>query len=53
MNNLDNLRINLDVPYREKDEAKKLGAKWDPKIKKWYVPSNIRIDKFKKWIPED
>jgi hypothetical protein len=28
----------LDVPYSEKDEAKKLGARWDPKAKSWYVP---------------
>ena len=27
----------LNVPYREKDDAKALGAKWDPNIKKWYV----------------
>lgn len=27
----------LDVPYAEKDEAKKLGAKWDAEIKKWYL----------------
>ncbi len=23
-------RIYLNVPYEEKDEAKKLGARWDP-----------------------
>jgi len=30
-------KIYLAVPYEEKDEAKKLGAKWDPKRKKWFV----------------
>ena len=27
----------IDVPYAEKDEAKSLGAKWNPNLKKWYV----------------
>jgi len=33
-------RVYLDVPYVKKDEVKKLGAKWDPKKKKWYIRSN-------------
>ena len=28
----------LNVPYIEKDEAKNLGARWDPQRKKWYAP---------------
>lgn len=34
----------LNVPFREKEEAKKMGARWDPERKKWYVmvPSNVR-----------
>lgn len=28
----------LDVPFKEKDEAKALGARWDGGAKKWYVP---------------
>jgi len=33
--------IYLKVPYEEKDEAKKMGAKWDTKKKKWYItPKN-------------
>jgi len=30
-------RIYLDVPYAERESAKKRGAKWDPKKKKWWV----------------
>ena len=30
-------KIYLAVAYAQKDAAKKLGAKWDPKRKKWYV----------------
>ena len=29
-------RIHLRVPYAQKEEAKKLGAKWDPVKKTWY-----------------
>jgi hypothetical protein len=28
----------LDVPYGEKDRAKAAGARWDPKVKRWYAP---------------
>ena len=30
------LKRYINVPYIEKEEAKKLGARWDPKKKKWY-----------------
>jgi ribonuclease HI len=30
-------RIYLRVPYAQKEEAKGLGAKWDPACKKWYI----------------
>lgn len=30
----------LEVPFKEKDEAKRLGARWDPNMKKWYVCRN-------------
>ena len=32
-------RIYLNVPFAEKDAAKALGARWDAKARKWYVPS--------------
>ena len=32
-------KIYIDVPYKKKDEAKEMGAKWDSKNKKWYVTS--------------
>ena len=31
------MRLNLKVPYAEKDQAKKLGARWDAGRKLWYV----------------
>lgn len=40
----------LNVPYEEKDEAKRLGARWNPDLKKWYVPKREDYPKFHKWI---
>ena len=31
----------LNVPYEQKDVAKSLGSKWDPKRKKWYYMSSL------------
>ena len=31
-------RLYLDVPYREKNAAKALGAKWDRQERSWYIP---------------
>ena len=45
--------IILDVPFKEKEEAKMLGARWDPEIKKWYVPANQSARPFARWISDD
>ncbi|KAI5911935.1 zincin-like metallopeptidase domain-containing protein [Azoarcus sp. PA01] len=42
-------RTYLDVPYKEKDEAKALGARWDRKEQSWYVPSGVDAAPFAKW----
>jgi hypothetical protein len=31
----------LDVPFSEKDEAKALGARWDPGARRWYAPAGL------------
>ena len=43
-------KIYLDVPFAKKDEAKKLGCRWDADKKKWYVlqPSEVIFKQFKK-----
>ena len=47
MNNL----LYLNVPYSKKEEAKKLGAKWNPEKKKWYYNGNPEnYIKFAKWL---
>ena len=35
-------RIYLNVPYSEKNAAKKLGAEFDGKVKKWFISSKIK-----------
>ena len=40
----------LNVPYREKDEAKALGAKWDRKQKSWYAPAGMDTAPFSRWM---
>lgn len=41
----------LDVPFKEKDEAKALGARWDAGAKKWYVPEGKDLAAFAAWLP--
>jgi len=31
-------RIWLDVPFNDKDQAKHLGARWNPTARRWYAP---------------
>lgn len=45
------MRINLKVPFAEKDEAKKLGARWDAARKLWYVEGKADLTPFARWSP--
>jgi hypothetical protein len=40
----------LNVPYAEKDEARALGARWNPGRKRWYVPTGVDLAQFEKWL---
>ena len=44
--------IFLDVPFREKDQVKALGARWDGVSKKWYIPQELseQPEPFQKWL---
>jgi exodeoxyribonuclease VII large subunit len=42
----------LQVPFSEKNEAKTLGARWDSGQKQWFVPDNLDVALFARWIPE-
>jgi hypothetical protein len=43
-------RVYLGVPYAEKDEAKRLGARWDPAMHAWYVPAGVSPSAFARWL---
>jgi hypothetical protein len=44
-------RVDLQVPFPEKEQAKRLGARWDGKQKTWYVPAGVDSGLFKQWLP--
>lgn len=39
----------LNVPFREKEEAKQLGARWDRAEQSWFVPTGADPTPFAKW----
>lgn len=41
----------LEVQFKDKDQAKALGARWDASAKKWYVPDGLDLTLFNSWIP--
>ena len=46
------MRTNLAVPFAEKDQAKALGARWDPARKCWYVQGASDLAPFARWLRE-
>lgn len=40
----------IRVPFKDKDEAKSLGARWDRDASSWYVPSGVDLVPFSKWL---
>ncbi|MDM8558212.1 exodeoxyribonuclease VII large subunit [Candidatus Parabeggiatoa sp. HSG14] len=44
--------IFLDCPFSEKEEAKRLGAKFDWDRKKWFIPPGVEKEAFAKWLPK-
>lgn len=44
--------VAIDVPFVEKDEAKAMGAWWDPTARTWFVPRGIDAAPFlRRWSP--
>lgn len=44
------MRVDLKVPYKQKDEAKAKGARWDPGKQVWYVENKEDLSPFLKWM---
>jgi hypothetical protein len=45
------MRVNLKVPFAEKELAKKLGTRWDAARKIWYIESQPDMTPFSRWSP--
>jgi hypothetical protein len=43
----------LNVPYAEKDQARELGARWNPTRKRWYVPDGVATEPFARWLAKE
>ncbi|RDY67651.1 hypothetical protein DXT76_19175 [Halobacillus trueperi] len=43
-------RYYLNVPYKEKEAAKNLGAKWHPGRRRWYIEEIVDNEDFNKWL---
>ena len=44
--------IYLNTPFHQKDEVKRLGARWDTVAKKWFVPAGMDTTPFSEWLVE-
>ena len=47
----DSDKFFLDVDFSDKDKVKKLGARWDPRARKWWTTEADK-GKFTDWWPE-
>ncbi|MEG6502659.1 MULTISPECIES: zincin-like metallopeptidase domain-containing protein [unclassified Desulfovibrio] len=43
----------LAVPFKEKNQAKKQGAKWDKDNKLWFAPEGTDLNQLSRWLPEN
>ena len=39
----------LNVAYKDRDLAKRLGAKWDPSVRRWYCLAGSPLSKIFSW----
>lgn len=46
------MRIYLNVPYEEKELAKRRGCWWDDYKRQWFIENPTNIGLFIKWMPE-
>ena len=37
------------VPYEQKDDARRLGARWDAAARSWYIPEGVASEPFARW----
>ena len=46
-------RIYFSVPFVEKEQASRLGARWDTARGAWYISTHENMEKFARWRLED
>jgi hypothetical protein len=47
-------RLYLQVPYTEKDQARAVGARWDPDRRQWWVDSQrVQRNEVARWLPSE
>lgn len=42
----------LNVKYTDREMAKRLGARWDPSVQRWYCPAGSPLATIFKWRAE-
>ncbi len=48
------IRVNLGATFEQKDEVKRLGAKWDKQNRTWYISGDVyraATDEWSKYAP--
>ena len=43
-------RTYVQIPFKEKEQARELGAKWDRQEKSWYIPADLDKEAFAHWL---
>ena len=46
------VRVYLEVPFAQKNEAKALGCRWDPHRVQWYAPPGTDLQPLQPWLLE-
>lgn len=46
------METTLQVPFSEKEEAKRVGARWNATGKVWFAPEGADLSWFMKWLPQ-
>ncbi len=45
------MRVNLNVPYSDREYVRSKGAKWDIARKVWYIENLEDVNSFLRWMP--
>ncbi|VVP59711.1 DNA primase TraC [Pseudomonas fluorescens] len=43
-------RTYVQIPFKEKEQARELDAKWDRQEKSWYIPADVDKEAFAHWL---